>query len=121
MVKLIVEEPETHALRRHLRATDSLVTSRIAVVEVLRAVRLSDSSTAASANAERLLSSCLLVAVSDEVLRAAAGLASATLRALDSIHLASALRVAPRELVAYDRRLTVAAAAHGLAVSAPGS
>jgi uncharacterized protein len=63
----------------------------------------------------------MLVEVSATVLRTAAGLASAQLRSLDAIHLASALRVAPHEVIAYDRRLREAAEAAGLQASSPGA
>ena len=62
-----------------------------------------------------------LVDVTSEVLRSAAGLASARVRTLDAVHLASALRVEPDELVAYDRRLLEAAAEHGIVTSSPGA
>lgn len=41
-------------------------------------------------------------------------------KAVDAIHLASALRIDPDELLAYDRRLVAAAAERGLAVASPG-
>jgi len=71
--------------------------------------------------AERLLASCMLVDVTDGLLRRAAGLASAAVRTLDAIHLASALRVGADELIAYDRRVIAAAAERGLAVSSPAA
>jgi len=70
--------------------------------------------------AARLLASRMLVDVTDALLRAAAGLASHAVRTLDAIHLASALRVEPDELVAYDRCLLEVASARGLSVSSPG-
>jgi predicted nucleic acid-binding protein len=42
-------------------------------------------------------------------------------RALDAIHLASALRVGAREMLVYDRRLAEAASAAGLQVLSPGA
>lgn len=119
-MKLIVEEPESAALERHLEGGPLLATSRIALVEVLRATALANPAPQVRSEAERLLSSCMLVEVGDAVLRSAAGLASATVRTLDAIHLASALRVEPDELLAYDRRLLEAAAEHGLVASSPG-
>ena len=70
---------------------------------------------------ERLLASCLLVDVSDEVLRAAARLTSRDVRALDAVHLASAQRVDPDEILVYDRRLRTAARAAGFRVAHPGA
>jgi predicted nucleic acid-binding protein len=63
----------------------------------------------------------LLIAVSDAVLRAAADLASASIRTLDAIHLASAIRIEPYEMVVYDQRLSTAASAEGLSVVNPGA
>lgn len=106
---------------RHLEGGPTLATSRIALVEVSRATRLANPAPEVAREAERLLSACMLVEVSDGVLRAAAELASATVRTLDAIHLASAVRIEADELVAYDRRLSAAAADRGLAVASPGS
>jgi predicted nucleic acid-binding protein len=118
-VKLVIEEPESASLERYLDGGPLLVTSRIALVEVLRATALANPAPEVREEAERLLASCMLVDVTDGLLRAAAGLASAAVRTLDAIHLASALRVEADELVAYDRRLVAAAAAYGLVVSSP--
>jgi uncharacterized protein len=120
-VKLVVEEEESEALRSHLASDPDLVASRIALVEVARAVRIASPGPAALRDAELLLASCSLVEVGDAVLRAAAGLASARVRTTDSIHLATALRVAPDEALVYDRRLAEAMEAAGLAVTRPGA
>jgi predicted nucleic acid-binding protein len=118
-VKLVIEEPESASLERHLEGGPVLATSRIALVEVLRATALANPAPEVKEEAERLLASCMLVDATDGLLRTAAGLASAAVRTLDAIHLASALRVDADELVAYDRRLVAAAAERGLAVSSP--
>lgn len=86
----------------------------------MRAVTLANPAPEVAQATRRLLDSCLLVGVSDRLLRRAGELASATLRSLDAIHLASALRIEPDEVVAYDRRLVAAAVERGLAVSSPG-
>jgi predicted nucleic acid-binding protein len=98
-----------------------LATSRIALVEVPRATALANPAPEVQEEAAGLLASCMLIDVTDRVLRAAAGLASRAVRTLDAIHLASALRIEADELVAYDRRLVGAAAERGLAVSSPGA
>lgn len=121
MVKLLIAEPESAALERHLAAGQVLATSRIALVEVPRATAIANPGAAVRREAGRLLESCLLIDVSDRVLASAAELASASVRTLDAIHLASALRVDPDELLAYDRRLAVAATEHGLKVLSPGA
>jgi predicted nucleic acid-binding protein len=116
----VIEEPESRALERHLAGGPALATSRIAVVEVLRATAIANPADQVRGEAERLLASCWLVDVTDAVLRSAADVASATIRTLDAIHLVSAIRVAADELVAYDRRLLAAAYEHGLASAIPG-
>ncbi len=98
-----------------------LTTSRIALVEVLRAVGIANESSEARAEAERLLESCLLVDVSEALLRAASRLASREVRTLDAIHLASAHRVGADEIVAYDRRLVEAARRERFEVVHPGA
>jgi uncharacterized protein len=118
-VKLVIEEPESSALEDHLPEGVLLATSRIAVVEVSRATALANPSHEVRRETARLLESCLLVAVTDRVLRDAAAIASRDVRTLDAIHLSTALHVEAEELVAYDRRLLAAAEARGLAVAAP--
>lgn len=120
-MKLVVEEPESAALDRHLADGPVLATSRIALVEVPRAIAIANQGAEARRDTESLLASCLLVDVTDDLLRTASALASAEVRTLDAIHLASALRIEADELVAYDRRLTVAGAEQGLEVRSPGA
>lgn len=116
----MIEEAESAALERHLMSDDVLATSRIAVVEVSRATALANPSEEVRQEMDKLLASCALIAVSAHVLRAARELAAATVRTLDAIHLASALRIEADELLAYDRRLLTAAGEHGLKVASPG-
>ncbi len=121
-MKLVIEETESAALEAHLAAQPVVVvTSRLATVEVGRAAKLANPTPAVQEEVERLLSSCTLVAVSAQLLRASRELTSATVRTLDAIHLATALRVQADELLAYDRRLLTAASAKGLLVVAPGT
>jgi uncharacterized protein len=119
-VKLVIEEPETEALQAHLDSGATvLATSRLAIVEVSRATGLANDSSEVQEDVDRLLSSCMLVSVSAELLRAARRLASASVRTLDAIHLASALRIEADELLAYDRRLLAAASEQRLPVATP--
>jgi predicted nucleic acid-binding protein len=122
LVKVVVGEPETRHLKRYLeqRGSAVLATSGLALVEVTRAVRLADVKPEAGAEVTRLLRGCLVIDVGAEVLQEAADLTSASLRALDAIHLATALRVEPDEMLVYDRRLSAAAAREGLSVITPG-
>lgn len=118
MFHLVIEEPETEALRDAVDGV-SMAASAIARVEVTRAAACARDRADARRRSAEVLDACLLVAVSDEVLAAAARLASPARRSLGAIHLASALRVEPDAVPAYDRRLTAAAVAHGLPVLAP--
>lgn len=108
------------ALLRHLSESQgALATSRIATVEVPRATALANPSDQVREETDRLLGSCLLVAVTAPLLRAARRLASHEVRTLDAIHLASALRIDADRVVAYDRRLLAAASRQGLEVASP--
>jgi predicted nucleic acid-binding protein len=117
LVKLVHAEPESGALRRFLR-TSRVLTSEIAVVEVVRAEKVADPPSSV-ASAASLLDRIELVSVTRELLQRGAELTSRRLRSLDAIHLATALEVAPDELVAYDQRLLEAARAAGLRTASP--
>lgn len=99
----------------------TLATSAIAVVEVLRAVRIAEPGAAGARRALRRFDETVLVDVTREVLDEAASYTSTRVRALDAIHLASALRIGAREILVYDQRLAEAAAAAGLDVLSPGA
>lgn len=120
-MKLVIEETESTELENHLAEEPVLATSRIALVEVPRATRIANPSDEVEQETRRLLEACLLVDVSDRVLRDAAALASRKIRTLDAVHLATALYIDADELVAYDRRLLDAAEAEGLSIASPGS
>ncbi len=96
------------------------MTSRLAIVELLRAVRISRPEEERISEAKRLLASLALVSLSDGVLYRAAELASPQLRSLDAIHLATAERIGVDELLTYDLRLAAAAERLGLRVVSPG-
>jgi predicted nucleic acid-binding protein len=116
----VIDESESEALVAYIEKTSPiLATSRVAVVEVVRAVGLANPSAEAREEAIRAVESCLLVDVTEVLLRSAASLASLTVRTLDAIHLASARRVGADEVLVYDARLREAAAAVGFAVAAP--
>jgi len=121
LVKLIVEEAESQALRRAVVAWPRRASSRISAVEVLRSVRRRDRS--AEPLARSVLAHVALLAVSDRLLMAAARLDPPALRALDAIHLASALRLGAflTVFVSYDAYQLKAAAALGLPVTSPGA
>ena len=120
LVKLVVAEAETDPLIAYLRTRPTQVTSRIATVEVGRAVGRHGGVDAGRALA--VLEQVTLIELDQEVADRASGLAPATMRSLDAIHLATAigLRRDLDALITYDARLAAAAAVHGLPVTAPG-
>ena len=119
LVKLVVREPESRALRAYLRREPERLSCGLARTEVLRAVR--PLGPAALETARRLLRNIHLVRLDDTLLDAAGVLEPLALRSLDAIHLASAQLVAPtlRAVVTYDRRMADAAASLGFPVAAP--
>ncbi|MBA3717638.1 MAG: type II toxin-antitoxin system VapC family toxin [Actinobacteria bacterium] len=121
LVKLILDEPERAALESYLKDGLQLASSRLATVEVSRAVKVANGGPAGRVEAESLLQRCFLVDVDDEILARAAELASRELWALDAIHLASAEYLGPKELIAYDSRLLRAAQSAGLRTASPGA
>jgi len=119
LVKLVIAERESRALAEAL-APERLVSSVVAVVEVLRASRRAGGDVAAE-RAARVLDRVELVGVSASVTERAASLRTHELRSLDAIQLASALevRAVVSALVAYDERLLQAAAAAELETLSP--
>ena len=119
LVKLVVDEPESAALRRHLRRRRPLVSSSLARTEVLRALLPYDDE--GLARGRLVLTGVELVRVNDRVLAAAGLLLPPTLRTLDAIHLATAQQLGAElaQVVTYDARMAEAAGGLGLRVAAP--
>ena len=117
LVKLILTEPESSALRRHLRSRPLRVASSLVRVEVIRAVR--PHGPEAVQRAWAVLDELDVLAVDRALLDSAAMLDPLELRSLDAIHLASALKLEAGELVTYDLRMAGAAGTVGLLVTAP--
>lgn len=119
LVKLVVEEPETAALRAYLRGRRPLVSSALARTEVVRA--LLPEGDDAVARGEAVLRRVELLRVNDRVLRAAGLLRPPEVRSLDAIHLASAQQLGDdlAVVVTYDERMLDAARRLGLAAAAP--
>jgi len=119
LVKLVVPEPETAALRSELAGWDRHVSSALVRTEVVRAC--ARVSAAARRLAERVVASLDLIAVDDAVLDAAGRLKPLELRTLDAIHLASAQALGPAlgAMVAYDSRLIEGAEAANLPTVVP--
>lgn len=120
LIKLIFEEPETSGLADFLRAWPARASSSVASVEVLRTAQLVTDDLV-TADARRIMAHVHLIRPDDVLLAAATRLEPASLRALDAIHLATALALGHElgGMVVYDRRLAAAARDAGLEVFAP--
>jgi uncharacterized protein len=124
IVKLIRPEPETAALFGWLTEigdTDR-VTSTLAEIEVIRALRRTDPGRLAAVPA--ILAKLNQVPMDDIVRATATAYPDPTLRTLDAIHLASAHTlmldgVALTAFVSYDKRLLAAADNIGLPTRSP--
>jgi predicted nucleic acid-binding protein len=123
IVKIAAEEPESVALRGWLRERSRLLTSRISTVEVARAIGRKEEGSVARgrAAAREAFTSVALTELDAGIANRAAELGPATLRALDAIHLATALAIGDEltAFVTYDNRLADAAREAGLEVIAP--
>ncbi|WP_020671757.1 type II toxin-antitoxin system VapC family toxin [Amycolatopsis nigrescens] len=135
LVKLLVTEKETPALEDHLDDRESeLVTSELAVTEVLRVVRRSCHDSQRRLRVEQAVLDELLAAAvelldrvnrvvvdSDTFFRAAMYADDPCLGSLDAIHLVCALDIGPEltSFVTYDNTLARAAKHSGLPLEQP--
>ena len=119
LVKLVVREPESAALRAFLRRRTARASCALARVEVLRAVR--HHGPAAIARAHQIVERLELMRLDDGLLDDAARLPIEPLRSLDAIHLAAAQRLGHdlSVLVSYDERMLAAARRLGIPVASP--
>jgi len=121
LVKLVVTERESTALKAYLRAidADTLFTAALARTELVRAV--AGAGVRAVAQARRILDDLDTINLTRDLLDAAADLRPARLRTLDAIHLAAAQRAGTelRALLTYDSRMAAAAADLGMVVEGP--
>jgi len=119
IVRLLVPEPESLAIVEYLSHPRASNTSALSLTEVTRGMRRADPT---RDDVEEALAGFNLVRVDDELLKRAGQIGPRNLRALDAIHLVSALALQEPDLefVTYDDRLVAAARAHGLRVVQPG-
>jgi len=119
IVKLVVREPESVALRAYLRGRRPLVSSALARTEVARAVLVLGA--AVARRAQDVLDRIELVRINDRVLVAAGTILPPDVRSLDAIHLATASLLGPvlAQLVTYDARLAAAGRAAGIKIVSP--
>ncbi|MDO8485983.1 MAG: type II toxin-antitoxin system VapC family toxin [Candidatus Limnocylindrales bacterium] len=119
LTKLVIHELETGPLQDVVRGR-SLVSSRVAIVEVTKAVARANP----DADPCHQLFALLSFVEFDRDLASVAGATGGPgLRSLDAIHIAAALRlgVEIEAFITYDTRQAVAARAAGLHVISPGS
>ena len=121
LVKLVVRERESVALRAWIPNDVRLATSELSRTEVIRSVRPFGAESVAIGRA--LFRRLEFLSLDRPLFDTAAVLEPASLRSLDAIHLASAiaLRDDLLTLVTYDRRMVAGARALGLPVVSPGS
>ena len=119
IVKLVVPEAETKALRELLKSWPERVSSVVARIEVERVARRIGAG--AVRRARSVLSRIALVDLDEPVVRVAAALEPAELRSLDAIHLATAISLGGDlgALCAYDVRLGGAALSKTIEVLTP--
>jgi predicted nucleic acid-binding protein len=120
---LVLDEAPGAALRDALRPyAGRLVTSELTALELGRAARRALGEVGLVVARSTMLGFDLL-ALDRAVLTTATRLEPPVLRALDAIHVASALAIGPADVVffSYDLRTIAAARANGLAVASPGA
>lgn len=118
LVKLVVPEAESPQMHRWYTESERVVTSRIGIVETRRAsARHGDDRD----QLRILVQSVEVVELTRDIADRASAIAPAVLRALDAIHLATAVELGGEldAFVTYDDRLAEAARAVGLPVVRP--
>ncbi len=119
-MKLVVEEPESAALREFLAAWPERVSSVLAAVETARAARRKGGARAFD-RAIEILRDISALDVDGHVINSARTVDPPELGTLDAIHLATGLSISDGlgGFVTYDAGLASAAATAGLTVLAP--
>lgn len=121
LLKLAFPESETAAVEADFANREGLLSSRLCAIECARAFRR-DAERKTPQSLENLLESVVFIEISTEIADRAGEVGPPGLRALDAIHLASALSAGDPslEVITYDDRLADAARANGLTVVQPG-
>jgi hypothetical protein len=122
LLKLVLSERETPALRRTLSRWPDRVSSVLLPIECRRIVLLAANLPDVVAKLEQELAAVTIIRLDESVQKLAARVGPPRLRSRDAIHLASALSIGdyPEAFVTYDERLAEAARAAGLNVLTPG-
>lgn len=117
--RALLNERDTAAIRRELAGFDQLLSSQLLRIELRRLA----SRERVLELADAMLQPILLVPLEKEILAMAEVLPPSDVGTLDSIHLATALRVAEAGeldvLMTYDKRLAGGAQEHGIQVLSP--
>ena len=120
LVKLVVSEAETAALRAWMGETERTpVSCDLARTELLRVVRRAAPDRVVQARA--VLDSITLIEVTTSVFEEAGRLDPTVLRSLDAVHLAAALSLGDDldGIITYDERFAEAAQSNGVPVTSP--
>ena len=120
LVKLVVAEAETDALRTWLAHDDrDPVSSDLARTELQRAVRRAAPDRLVDARS--VLDGVTLMELTTSIFESAGRLEPTTLRSLDALHVAAALDLGDdlEGIVTYDDRLAEAASSNGIPLTTP--
>jgi predicted nucleic acid-binding protein len=117
--RVLLDEPDTPAIRSELARFERHVSSRLLRVELHRLGLREDM----LEHVDGLLSGKVLIPVDDEILTVAETLTPSSVATLDAIHLATAVRLAEagelNALMTYDKQLGIGAREHGITVLSP--
>ena len=121
LLKLVLSEPESPALEQALSRWPDRISSVLLPIECRRIVLRAGNPPGVVDRLEKELSGVTLIRLEEAVQTLAGAIGPPRLRALDAIHLASALSIGdyPEAFVTYDDRLADAARAVGLNVLMP--
>jgi predicted nucleic acid-binding protein len=117
--RVLLDEPETAAIRRELGRFERHISSRLLRVDLRRLGLLKGM----LEYVDELLSGQVLIPLDETILTAAETIAPSVVRTLDAIHLATAVRLTGAgqldALMTYDKQLAVGAREHGITVLSP--
>lgn len=126
LIKRVIEEPESEqlrtALRDHVDGQAVLLSSRLASIEVSRAIRMRfDLGYAAASDfVDDAMSGIAEYPIGAEVLNLSQRLNPNRLRSLDAIHVGAAMLLDADLLITYDDQMADAGHQNGLRCAAPG-
>jgi predicted nucleic acid-binding protein len=117
--RVLLDEPDTAAIRQGLGRFERHISSRLLRVELHRLALLKG----LLEYVEELLAGKVLIPLDEEILATAETIAPSVVRTLDAIHLATAVRLASAgeldALMTYDKQLADGAREHGITVLSP--